>query len=130
MCKKNIIKNFNSIVSDLLNQTSGIVGKKYLFYFNQITRINCYQPMEYFILYSKDHKEDIIKENPNYFLNEDNIKKELKGKDEYLSEIMRLKEIYININEESRKNLWKYLKAMVILSDEFIEITKCYQTVM
>ena len=86
--------------------------------------------MEYFILYSKDHKKDIIQENPEYFLNEDNIKKELQGKDEYLSEIMRLKEIYININDESRKNLWKYLKAMVILSDEFIKISNCYQTAM
>ena len=115
MCEKNIIKNFNSIVSDLLNQTSSIVGKKYLFYFNRITRINCYQPMEYFILYSRDHKDDIIKENPEYFLNEDNIKKELQGKDEYLSEIMRLKEIYININEESRKNLWKYLEKKMLM---------------
>ena len=37
-----------------------------------------------------------------------------------LNEILRLKDIYNNLDEDSQKNIWDFFQAMLILSEEFI----------
>ena len=87
---KTIIIHFNKIIENLLEQTQEMMGDSYLFYFKKIVKINCLKPLETFYKYGYPHKEYIIKKNPKYFLNDDNIKKNLDSNyDEYLHEAHR-----------------------------------------
>ena len=125
---KTIIINFNNIISNLLEQTSCMIGESYLFYFNKIVKINSFQPIQTFLKYGYSHKKDILNKNPEYFLNNDNLKTNFDNNyDEYFTEIIRLKEVYINVNDQSKENLWKILNALVILTDKYVEINKQYQ---
>jgi len=120
---KTIIINFNKIIENLLEQTQNMTDTSYLFYFKKIIRVNSLKPIQTFYKYAYIHKKYIIEKNPKYFLNDNNIKKNLDNNyDEYFIEIIKLKQIYINIDDDSKENLWKILNALVILTDKYIEI--------
>ena len=123
MDTKTIIINFNKIIENLLEQTQELLDESYLFYFKKIVKINCLKPLETFYKYGYPHKQYIKEKNPKYFLSDDNLKKNLDNNyDEYFTEIIKLKEIYINVDNDSKENLWKILNALVILTDRYIEI--------
>ena len=120
MNKKDIIIKFNSIIRDLLNQTKNLVGGSYLVYYDQITKVNSLKPIETFIFYALPFKTQIISEDPKYFLEESNLKKDFSEEyDEYFTDIIKLKKIYNNVDDTSRSNLWKILKALIILSEKY-----------
>nr|QFG74339.1 MAG: hypothetical protein [Megaviridae environmental sample] len=123
MDKKNIIIKFNNIIRNLLDQTKNLVGGSYLVYYDQITKVNSLKPIETFIYYALPFKEQIISEDPQYFLEESNLKKDFSGEyDEYFTDIIKLKKIYCNVDDTSKSNLWKILKALVILSDKYNQL--------
>ena len=70
--------------------------------------------------YVSVYKEQINKEDDNFFLNKDFIKDDLEyDADHYSYEIMKnLKKYWGVIDEESRKNIWKYLKVLILLNDK------------
>ena len=129
--KKEIIINFNEIVKDLLNQVSPIIGSKYSIYFKNIIKFNSIAPIQNFILHAIPHKEKIEERNPEYFMNEDIYKSEVKksnefhkedNTDEYLMEILNLKSIYLTIDDTSKENLWDIVNALLILSIDYVNI--------
>ena len=40
-----------------------------------------------------------------------------------LNEILRLKDIYYKLDENSRKEVWSYFKALTILSEDYIKLS-------
>ena len=122
--KKQIILNFNEIILDLLKQTIDILGNSYLFYYKKMIKIDSLKPINTFIKYGLPYKHLVTSRDPTYFYDEKNIINNMEDDDErdyYFTEIVKLKSIYINVDDTSKKNLWEILDALILLSEKFIK---------
>jgi hypothetical protein len=125
-----IIKSFNSIVESFLLQTSDIVGTTYLTYFKKVIKVNALIAIENSILYLLPFRVKIFSKDETYFINEDNYIEKINetevtkkfSPDKIISEIFRLKDIYSELNEDSKENVWSILQALVQLTIEYCQI--------
>lgn len=121
-----LVKNFNNIIESLLIQTSPIVGTTYHTYFQKIIKVNALLPIDNAIKFMLPFKEKIFKKDESYFTDENNYMDHINGvtsisNDKILDEILRLKEIYYSIDQESKDNVWSILQALVQLIIEYCE---------
>ena len=124
MLQKEIIKKFNDITKDLLNDMKGIIGSSYSFKFNMISRVNSSLPIQKFNVNVLKFKKYILEKNPEYFTNESIIINELKDfsdneKEYYMNEYYYLKNIYENIDNQSKDNLWDILIVLTYLCENY-----------
>jgi len=112
----NIIKKFNSIVLDLLEQTIDLIGTKFLFNFKLMTKMNAIAPIEKFTTTMLPYKKYINSRDINFFINQsktfdhyDNINQ---------NDMIDLRNIFLNIDSESQENIWDILDALIILAEE------------
>jgi hypothetical protein len=122
------IKNFNLILESFLSQTSPIVGTTYHFYFKKLITANAPLPIKYATEHMLLFKDQIMSKDEAYFHSNDN---DLNSKfnevtelsklptDKILSEIMRLKDIYYQLDKDSRENVWSILQALLQLTIEY-----------
>ena len=52
----------------------------------------------------------------------DNHQDKIQGDEATLNEILRLQEIYYKLDSESKNEVWSYLQAMIVLSEEYIKL--------
>lgn len=128
MSKKEIIKKFNNIVKNLLDDMIDVIGKNYLTKFKLITRINSSLPIKKFRLNVLKFKSYIVEKNQKYFEDDSIIKKELDNcpdiendneKEYYLNEYYSFRNIYYGINNDSKNNLWDILKVLIFLCESY-----------
>jgi hypothetical protein len=131
--KKDKIKNFNLILESFLSQTAPIVGTTYCFYFQKLIKTNAPLPIKYACEHFIGFKTQILNKDESYFhsdsedltskFNEVTETSEL-STENILSEIMRLKDIYYNLDVESRENVWNILQALLQLTIEYKELSE------
>ena len=114
----NTVKEFNVIVEDLLKQTTQLIGTKYLFNFKTLTRMNATLPIEKFTTTILPYKKYIMTKNSDFFMekpidNYGNIYNNISTND-----IIDLKNIFLNIDSDSKENIWGILQALVILCED------------
>ena len=126
MSKKDIVVKFNNITRDLLNDMKNIIGKNYTYKFNLITTINPTLPISKFKLNVLKFKKYILEKNGNYFEDENIIISEINSnielfddKEYYLNEYYNLRNIYMNIDDESKENFWDILKVLIFLCEDY-----------
>jgi hypothetical protein len=126
MSKKDIVVKFNNITKNLLDDMKNIIGSKYASHFNLIIRMNSTLPISKFKLNVLKFKNYIFDKNSEYFENENiiineinNDKELIKEKEYYLNEYYNLKNIYMNIDDESKDNFWDILKVLVYLCENY-----------
>lgn len=126
--RNNKIKTFNSILESFLSQMSQLVGTSYHYYFKKLILINAPLPIKYASTYLISFKDQIINKDENYFHSGDNTlhtkfneATELSKlpAETVLSEILRLKDIYYQLDEVSKENVWAILQALLQLSIEY-----------
>lgn len=130
--KADKIKAFNSILESFLSQTTPLVGTTYHFYFKQLIRINAPLPIkcasEHMIMF----KDQIMNKDESYFngtndstvTNKFNEVTELSNlpTEQVISELLRLKDIYYQLDVSSRENVWAILQALLQLSIEYSQM--------
>ena len=119
------IKSFNMILESFLLQTTPLVGTSYHHYFQKLIKVNSLVPIQHAIEHMVPFKNQILSKDERYFTNEDNYMdkiNETKESSKVLNEIMRLKDIYYKLEEESRENVWSILQALLQLTIEYCEI--------
>lgn len=129
--KPKIIKEFNIILETFLNQLSPLIGTTYHHYYKQLTKVNAILPIQQFSNNVYPHKKKIIEEDETYFTDTNTHYEGIGNMQEYfktdeettLNEILRLKDIYYQLNENSRKEVWSYFKALIILSEDYIKLS-------
>ena len=135
MNKVEIIKSFNEILGDFLQQIAPIIGTTYHYYYTKIIVANALLPSQYFINYVHNSEKPLIKyietRDENYFTNTYDPKEHL-GHLEHLGqsmhtetalmEIIRLKGIYSQLSDESKDNVWNILQALLHLSKEYLAL--------
>jgi hypothetical protein len=126
MSKKDIVVKFNNITKNLLDDMKNIIGNKYANHFNLIIRMNSTLPISKFKLNVLKFKNYIFDKNSEYFENENiiineinNDKELIKEKEYYLNEYYNLKNIYMNIDNDSKDNFWDILKVLVYLCENY-----------
>ena len=131
--RKDKIKNFNLILESFLVQTSPIVGTTYLFYFKKLISVNAPLPIKYAIEHMLIFKDQILAKDEKYF-NGEELDNELNDKfnevtelsklptDKILSELLRLKDIYYQLDVDSRENVWSILQALLLLTIEYTNL--------
>ena len=112
----NIIIQFNTIVEDLLQQTTSLVGTKYLFNYKMMVRMNVIAPIEHFTVAMLPYKKYILDKNTDFFLNK-RIDCSQSNKIT-TDDIFNLKKIFTEIDQESQDNIWNILTALIILCEE------------
>ncbi len=124
MTKVEKIKSFNEILETFLQQLSPIVGTTYHYYFKQLIKVNSTMPIKTFLVEVSPYKEKIFNKDESYFLNiEDNAKDDRVNDDEVLTEILRLKDIYSKLDNQSRSEVWNYFQALIVISEEYVSLS-------
>ena len=117
------IKNFNTILESFLLQITSHVGTTYHHYFQKLIKINSLIPIQHAITHLLPFKDQILKKDETYFYNENNYKNKVENEaDTVLSEILRLKDIYKQLNDESKDNVWSIFQALLQLTIEYCEL--------
>ncbi len=111
----NIVKEFNKISIDFLEQTSQIAGKKYLSKFKFVTGINNMYAIDRFIKNVLPYKNYINAKDEAFFLNKDVDK-------EFTEDIAWIKETYFKLDSESKDNVWNIVTALVLLAEERLKL--------
>ncbi len=110
-----IIKQFNEISTDFLSQTSSIVGNTYLYKYKLMTKVNCVYAIDLFIKNVLPFKNRIINRDETFFIN--------KSIDNYMDDIIGIKQIYHKLDYESKNNIWEIVLALVYLAEERYNLT-------
>ena len=112
----NIIKDFNKITLDLLEQTIDLVGTKYLFNFKTIIQFNAIAPIEKFTETMLPHRNEIINRNVDFFINHS---KNINGYNNINNnDIIDLGDIFLKIDKSEQENIWDILYALIILCED------------
>ena len=110
------IVRFNNTLESLLLQLSKFTGKKYYIKFKRVRKINSSLPIKLWIENGLEYRQKIMNKDETYFL-----EKSISKSNNSFQEILEIKEIYKEIDDNSKKNLWLYLQALVILSEDYIK---------
>jgi hypothetical protein len=132
------VKDFNNILSSFLVQVSGLIGTTYNYHLNKVIEYNALLPLEQFLVYAIPYREYILNRDEAYFDknsldNKDDIVNKVSSQIteygsvikiqsntmEVLDEILRLKNIYFSLDDNSKNNLWDILQAMLVLSEDY-----------
>lgn len=119
MSKTTKIKEFNSIMETFLNQLSPYVGTSYYYYYKKLIKVNAVLPIQQFVQHVLPYKVKIFEKDESYFKEADNHKDKIQGDEATLTEILRLQNIYYKLDNDSRKEVWTYMQALSILSEEY-----------
>ena len=128
MSKKDIVIKFNNITRNLLSDMKHIIGNSYYTKFNLIIRINSTYPITKFKLNVLKFKKYIFEKNSEYFENDIIVLNEINNcsdivsqgdKEYYLNEFYYLKNIYENIDYQSKENFWDILQVLIFLCENY-----------
>lgn len=118
------IKQFNEILSSFLIQISPLVGSTYNTQLQTIIKFNSVLPIEQFLVHALPVRDKIIQRDESYFNDNDNHKEKIGNNDSLLNEILRLQNIYHQLDTDSKSNVWDIFQAMLILGEEYIVLNK------
>ena len=95
--------------------------------FSMLTKYNSVMPVEQFAINVLPVKEMILTKNDSFFLATEFVK-EFDGeflvpssKEQAMQELFRLKDIYLQLDSESKKNMWDFFEALVHISEEYVK---------
>tara|TARA_Y100000991_G_C21975361_1_gene351879 strand:- start:13049 stop:13411 length:363 start_codon:yes stop_codon:yes gene_type:complete len=120
MSKVNKIKDFNNIMEVFLNQLSPYVGTSYYHYYIKLIKVNAILPIQKFIKHVLPYKIKIFEKDESYFNENNNYK--INGNEDTLTEILRLQTIYYKLDKDSQNEVWNYMQALSILSEEYLKL--------
>lgn len=119
MSKVEQIKLFNEILENLLLQLSPKIGTSYHYYFKQYLKVNAITPINNFWYFAEPLEQKILNRDETYFTNTDNHNDKVKDYDQGLDEVLRLKGIYEELDNEARDGLWAITQALFLTAKEY-----------
>lgn len=115
-----IVKNFNEIVNSFLLQITPTIGPTYHNNFELITKLNSSLVIEQFMVHALPVRDKILNKDESYFLDTScNISDQ-----SIVSELLKMKTIYTQLDGPSKATLWDITIAMLFLGEEYIRQNK------
>jgi len=119
--KINKVKMFNEILESLLVQMSPIIGTTYYTKYQIIIKVNALLPIKQFHLYVMPYQDKILNKDESYFA-DDTIVTNLDVNIKYINKILKLQNIYVKLDKESRENVWQIFQCLLVLATEWSEL--------
>jgi len=116
-----IVSEFNEILSSFLVQIIPIIGSSYQNNLKTIIKCNSTLPIENFLYYAIEHREDIMNKDERYFCDRKEMAKSTNRNDK-LAEIFELQNIWELLDIDSKDSVWEIFQALLILGDDYIKI--------
>ena len=92
--------------------------------FNMIIKVNAIKPIHQFIKTAIPVRDKILNRDDTYFEEKDRLD-EIKNVNEMnMNEIFQLRNIYINLDSASKSNVWDFMTALLVISEEYLELKK------
>lgn len=118
-----LIKDFNTLFSSVLQQMSFMIGNKYYLLYSNIIKFNASIGIENFYYYSKPHGDQILSKNEHFFLDEENLSDLTQGEHQNNSDLMaiigELKHVWTKLDDSSKENLWALIQGLYQLSQQY-----------
>lgn len=117
-----LIKNFNTLFSTLIQQVSPFIGNNYYHLYNTVIKANASIGIKTFYHYSLPHKQQILSKDEHFFLDDENIKeiaKENHNNETLLEIVDKIKHIWNSLDKESKNNLWDMITGLFLLAQEY-----------
>lgn len=119
------LKNFNNQLLDLSTQIQEMYPDDnnillFLQTLKLLIKTNVKKPIEYFTKYVYIYKNEIMNENESFFISDINysdINNNYIPNLDNIIDILKLK--WNKMNDNSKQNIWKYLKVLVILREQY-----------
>ena len=122
------LTRFNNIVDQFIDQLIQTYNDNKYFSnefkifkekFKLIRKINPAKSIEAFLLYGYAHKDKIMNEDENFFLNYD-CSSDIKNEHSLMNSL-KLKELWQNENsDEIKKSIFQYFKVFVVLTEKYL----------
>lgn len=117
--RTNTIKQFNTVFEDFLDKISPITGTFYYNSFKQLTKINAVIVIKQFENFVLPHQDEIENRNESFFFNnpDEYIGEHNMNKDDGFirGEVDKIREIYTDIDDDTKNMIWKYFNALLKL---------------
>jgi hypothetical protein len=115
------IKKFNRILQSFLNQLAPQIGTTYPYKFGEICKINSTLAIEQFMVYALPDMDKIKSRDETYFTDDNTYTTKVNDAED-LNEILRLKNVYKILDEQSRTAVWDTFQVLLHLGEEYIKI--------
>lgn len=109
-----IIKKFNDITLDFMKQTETITGTSYSIQFRLMISLNSIMAIDMYIENILPYKRYIYNKDERFFINMKINESYMK----YFTDILKIKEIFKELDVETKNNIWEYIQALTILAEE------------
>jgi len=119
---KEIINQFNEILSSFLIQLIPLIGNKYSFKFEQIIKINSVLPIETFLVYALPLRQKILDKDETYFTGNIDTNQSIDSDEFSITDILQLKDIFVNLDINSKDNVWGIFNALLFVGEDYIKL--------
>lgn len=116
-----IVKDFNQLLEVLIQQVAPMTGKNYHFLFKNLIKMNAMLPIQTFNEYAFEWKKQIENKDDSFFLN-DNVISGTTDNQEVITEIFQLRNVWTSLDDNSKKNLWEIVQALLMLGENYKSI--------
>ena len=113
------VKMFNQILESMVIQLSPIIGTTYHNKLSVIFKVNAILPIKMFLQQALPVKDKILNRDETYFEKDEAREKLVDIDQEYMSDVLRLQNIYSKLDKNSRNNVWDIFQALLVLACEY-----------
>lgn len=120
--KKDKVKSFNGLLESLLIQMSPLIGTTYHNKFMMIVKVNAILPLQEFLLQATPVRDKILNRDESYFETDTALTTLVDVETKYINNILKLQNIYSQLDKTSRDNVWQIFQCMLILAEEWVKL--------
>ena len=113
-----IVKDFNTILETLIQQMTPSIGNSYHPLFKKLIKYNAIAPIRTFGEYAFPWKEHIENRDEDFFLNK-SLVEDATDDNNALTQIFQLQDVWKNLDDESKENLWCMTEALLAMAEEY-----------
>lgn len=120
--KREKVKSFNGLLESLLIQMSPLIGTSYHNKFMMIIKVNAILPIQEFLLQATPVRDKILNRDESYFETDNAVSKLVDVETKYINNILKLQNIYSQLDKASKDNVWQIFQCMLILAEEWVKL--------
>lgn len=120
--KREKVKSFNGLLESLLIQMSPLIGTSYHNKFMMIIKVNAILPIQEFLLQATPVRDKILNRDESYFETDNAVSNLVDVETKYINNILKLQNIYSQLDKTSKDNVWQIFQCMLILAEEWVKL--------